>query len=267
MSRRRGTGIKRTRLKDGNGLLSPTAAERQAGLPTSYADAIAKGFNEFEENGEVKKIRFKNRRQPDKHGMRAEVENAASWRSRNKHQKELRPAREKLLTPNAAERAAATAEMSDLTSKGKVGHHGMPIAEAERGYRHIAKTKGKAAADKWVRTQKNIGKPVGHVKPNIFGMTIPDHKQLHNVAEKHLKNAIRNAGSAADAVFKPLQKLGNRQSIRPSRGGSTGSGVSTTPASSLTMGSKPSLGKVVKTLYGGKAVMHDSPFGIPIYVP
>ena len=49
--------------------------------------------------------------------------------------------------------------------------------------------------------------------------------------------------------------------------GSTGSGVSTKPNSSLTMGNKPSLSNVIKTMHGGRAIMHHSPLGMPIYVP
>ena len=197
------SGLK-PRTRDGNGLFTPTPNERSQGLPTSYEDAINKGFNEFEKDGKVYKIRFKTRRKPDQFGKRVEIEPVDKWRGRNSKRRGRRPDAEAKLTPDPAVRRETNQVMSDLTSQGKVGHHGMPIMSASHGYDQIVRTKGKAAADAWVKKQAQVGKPVGHVKGNIEGMSIPDHRYLHDVLEKQYERAIQNAGKAATAVFNPI---------------------------------------------------------------
>ena len=197
------SGLK-PRTRDGNGLFTPTPNERSQGLPTSYEDAITKGFNEFEKDGKVYKIRFKTRRKPDQFGKQVEIEPVDKWRGRNNKRRGRRPDAEAKLTPDPAVRRETNQVMSDLTSQGKVGHHGMPIMKASHGYDQIVRTRGKAAADAWVETQARVGKPIGHVAENIEAMLIPEHRYLHDVLEKKYEKAIQLAGKAADAVFNPV---------------------------------------------------------------
>ena len=217
------SGLK-PRTRDGNGLFTPTPNERAQGLPTSYEDAITKGFNEFEKDGTVYKIRFKTRRKPDQFGKQVEIEPVDKWRGRNDKRRGKRPDAEAKLTPDPAVRRETNRLMSDLTSQGKVGHHGMPIMKASNGYDYILETKGKAAADAWIKTQNGVGKPVGHVPANIEGMGIPDHRYLHDVLEKQYERAIQTAGQAANAVFNPvLQAINNSlTTIKPKNGNKNG---------------------------------------------
>lgn len=105
------------------------------------------------------------------------------------------------LTPDPETIKAGERAMAEANKAGLQGHHGLPLEKAQRGYDYILETKGKEAADEWVRTQAAVGKPLGHDPANIFTLSQQEHTPIHTVQEPQLEQSIKKAGSEADKVF------------------------------------------------------------------
>ena len=105
------------------------------------------------------------------------------------------------LSPDPQVQRAGQEAMAAANKAGLEGHHGLPLEKAQRGYDYILETKGKAAADEWVRTQASVGKPLGHDPANIFALGKQEHSTIHAVQEPQLQESIKKAGSEADKVF------------------------------------------------------------------
>jgi len=105
------------------------------------------------------------------------------------------------LSPDPQVQRAGQEAMAAANKAGLEGHHGLPLEKAQRGYDYILETKGKTAADEWVRTQAAVGKPLGHDPANIFALGKQEHSAIHAVQEPQLQESIKKAGSEADKVF------------------------------------------------------------------
>jgi len=166
--------------------------------PKSIDEALKRKTNMYvREDGTVRTLRAKSRAKPYK-GFRFEEELYDS-RKANRGGNTKRIANEKLVTPDSGTRAAANRKMAHLSSKGLVGHHGLPVsylANAER------EKPGTMAA-----YQKVHGKAVGHTPEALVAMRPKQHSYLHNVLERAYERSIQNAGKEADAVFNPIQNI------------------------------------------------------------
>jgi hypothetical protein len=105
------------------------------------------------------------------------------------------------LSPDPTVQRAGQEAMAAANKAGLEGHHGLPLEKAQRGYDEILETKGKAAADEWIRTQAAVGKPLGHDPANIFALGREEHSAIHAKLEPQLQESIKKAGSEADKVF------------------------------------------------------------------
>lgn len=105
------------------------------------------------------------------------------------------------LSPDPNVQRAGQEAMAAANKAGLEGHHGLPLEKAQRGYDYILETKGKEAADEWVRTQAAVGKPLGHDPANIFALGKQEHSTIHAVQEPQLQESIKKAGSETDKIF------------------------------------------------------------------
>jgi len=166
--------------------------------PKSIDEALKRKTNMYvREDGSVRTLRAKSRAQPYK-GFTFEDE-SYDLRKANRGGTTKRSLNEKLVTPDPQVRAAANRKMAHLSSKGLVGHHGLPVsylANAERA------KPGTMAAYQAVH-----GKAVGHTPQALVPMRPKQHSYLHNVLEPAYERSIKNAGKESDVVFSRLQNI------------------------------------------------------------
>ena len=132
---------------------------------------------------------------------------------------------EALATPDPMERRAADQEMARMRSRGNVGHHGLPVSALAAGEREKP---GTMAAYERVHGKENVG----HRPGALVEMTPEAHSKLHNVQETAYFQAIRRAGSQADALFRELAQL-TQQLTQQKRKARFGIPSSTNPTSPL----------------------------------
>ena len=195
---------------DGNGLRTPTKLERQKGLPTSIAEAKAKGLNVYQMPGQPAKImRYKTRKKADSLGLKAEHENFETRKDnrfgKGGSGKNKRGDAEKTASPDKNVRSKANQKMARLSSRGRVGHHGLPVAYYAAGKRD-AITKGGSEAGKLFDQRYGL-KGGAHSVANIYDMSHPAHDKLHNVKEPAYFKSIKEAGKESDSILGRNKKV------------------------------------------------------------
>ena len=195
---------------DGNGLRTPTKKERLKGLPKSVKEAKKRGLNVYKIPGQPAKImRYKTRRKEDSLGLKAEHENF-DLRKDNRFGsggsgKGKRGDAEKTASPDSKVRSKANQKMAKLSAKGRVGHHGLPVAYYAAGKRE-AIAKGGPEAGKLFDQRYGL-KGGAHSVANIYDMSHPAHDKLHNVKEPAYFKSIKEAGKETDAVLGRNNKM------------------------------------------------------------
>ena len=195
---------------DGNGLRTPTKKERLKGLPKSVKEAKKRGLNVYKIPGQPAKImRYKTRRKEDSLGLKAEHENF-DLRKDNRFGsggsgKGKRGDAEKTASPDSKVRSKANQKMARISSKGRVGHHGLPVAYYAAGKRE-AIAKGGPEAGKLFDQRYGL-KGGAHSVANIYDMSHPAHDKLHNVKEPAYFKSIKEAGKETDAVLGRNNKM------------------------------------------------------------
>ncbi len=195
---------------DGNGLRTPTKKERLKGLPKSVKEAKKRGLNVYQIPGQPAKImRYKTRRKEDSLGLKAEHENF-DLRKDNRFGsggsgKGKRGDAEKTASPDSKVRSKANQKMARLSSRGRVGHHGLPVAYYAAGKRE-AIAKGGPEAGKLFDQRYGL-KGGAHSVANIYDMSHPAHDKLHNVQEPAYFKSIKEAGKETDKVLGRNNKM------------------------------------------------------------
>jgi len=167
-------------------------------LKTSRYEAIKAGHNIFEENGQIRLIR--NLGSADRPQGRT-VDPGTRKATRGARTK--RTEAEAVATPDPAQRRAADRAMAEMTARGKVGHHGIPVSSVAAG--KVGMTPERAA--EFDARYAKAGIPIGHTPKALVEMTPAEHDVLHNVDEVAYYKAIRSAGKAQEKVFSQLREV------------------------------------------------------------
>ena len=185
-------------------LRAPTKAERAAGLPTSKAEAIERGLTRFiPEDGQERIIR--------KYGTKSypvgTVEKADSRKSnRGGGTDGSRKINERTVTPDKTVRNAADRHMAKAAQRGKVSHHGLPIAKLAEGERQKP---GTVAAYEKVHGKGNVG----HSPGALYDMDHADHDYIHHKQEPAMHKSIKNAGKQSSKIFAAMRGQNLRASM------------------------------------------------------
>jgi hypothetical protein len=192
---------------DGNGLRTPTKEERRKGLPKSIAEAKKKGLNVYQPPGKPAKImRYKSRAKKDSYGIKAEHENFETRKDnrfgKGGSGKGKRGDAEKLASPDAEVRSKANKKMAKISSRGKVGHHGLLISSYAKGKAEAIAKGGPKAGKLFDQRYASVGLKGGaHSVGNIYEMSHTAHDKLHGKTEPKYYKSIQNAGKETDEVL------------------------------------------------------------------
>jgi hypothetical protein len=168
-------------------------------LPTSRYAAIEAGRSMFvNEAGNIRLIRnFGSADRPQ--GRSVDPGTRRNTRGSRTRRQEA----ETIATPDPAQRRAADRAMAEMAARGKVGHHGIPVASVASGKANMTPER---AAEFDARYAK-AGVPIGHTPKALVEMTPAEHDVLHNVDEVAYYKAIRSAGKAQEKVFSQLREV------------------------------------------------------------
>ena len=199
-------------------LREPTNDERKNGLPKSKQEALDLGLTRFiPKDGKERIIRqYGSAKFPN-----GSIE-YASTRKANRGSKGRRSEAEKIATPDSELRKQANIKMSEMRSRGNVGHHGIPVASVAAGKAGMTPER---AAEYDARYEK-AGRPVGHRPEALVEMTKPAHDRLHNVEEVPYYKALRSAGKSTERVFSQLKNVAGSIRFSPLSPISSGSAFS-----------------------------------------
>ena len=176
------------RRVDGNGLRSPTLEESK-NLPTSIESAKKRGLNVYtDSDGNTYKIRFKNRKKPDKYGLRAEYEDESKWRGRNDLQPLKRQENERLSTPEGADRKAYNRAMSDARKQGMQGDQNYSVARTGNALREMTPNRQKLYHQRF----KDAGIPLGNQAGNITPLDSYTNEVIKQAEERAVDKGIQN---------------------------------------------------------------------------
>jgi len=195
---------------DGNGLRAPSKKERLKGLPKSIKEAKKRGLNVYKIPGERAKVmRYRSRQKVDSLGLQAEHEDFQRRKDnrfgKGGSGKNKRGDAEKTASPDKNVRSKANQKMARLSERGRVGHHGLPVAYYAAGKRE-AIAKGGPEAGKLFDQRYGL-KGGAHSVANIYDMSHPAHDKLHNVKEPAYFKSIKEAGKETDAVLGRNNKM------------------------------------------------------------
>ena len=186
-------------------------------LPKSIDEARTKGLNRFMKDGEMYELRRSNT-DAYPQGKSERVSSRKDNRGTAKRNQS-----EKIASPDSKVRKATNQYMTELSAKGRVGHHGMggvtKYAEGKQAFIDKQAKLGisaKVAGKDWdIRSGLPEG---GHSKANIYDMALDDHSKLHDVTEREYLNKIKNAGKKTDKIFNSIkqstQKVTNLSGIQ-----------------------------------------------------
>ena len=195
---------------DNNGLRAPSNREKLNGLPKSAEAAAKAGLNMYTKDGVTYVMRYKSRKKEGTvvKGKKIEVERHDA-RTANRFgtsgNKNKRGDAERIASPDPKVRSAANKRMAELSSKGRVGHHGLLVSSYAKGKAEAIAKGGPKAGELF---DKRYGLKGGaHSVKNIYDVTHKQHDQIHNKQEPEYFNSIKKAGTQYDQIMRNLKKL------------------------------------------------------------